>query len=85
MSENQKLHPQIMLMPPFSEHAPHEEARRSVVPVQNFNYCTFFLLLITFPHASDHRSPLFHKYPKPFTFGKADLTFVLQSPHLAAP
>ena len=29
MSEGQKLDPQIRLMPPISEHAPHEEAYSS--------------------------------------------------------
>lgn len=72
-----------MLMP-FSEHAFQEEAYSSVMPVQNTNYFTFFLPQITFPHASDHPASLSHKYPKPLTFGKANLRFVLLPPHLAA-
>ena len=83
LSEGQKLHHQIMLMPPFSEHVSLEEACNSDTPVQNTDYFTFFLSSTPFPHASDHPASLSCKYPKPLTFREADLRLVLPSPRLA--
>ena len=83
-SEGQKLHPQNILMPQFSEHVSHEETRSSFLPVQNNSYFTFFLPPITFPQVSDHPASLSHKYPKPLAFEEADLRLVLLSSHLTA-
>ena len=81
MSEGPKLRPQIMLMPPFSDRASHEEACNSDMPAQNTDYFTFFLPQIIFPHTSDNPASLSHKYPEPLTFGEAGLRLVLPSPH----
>ena len=84
LMSGQKLHLQIMLRLPFSEHASHEEACDSDALAQNTNYFTFFLPPITLPHTSDHPASLPHKYSKPLTFREADLRLVLPSPCLAA-
>ena len=62
--EGPKLHPEIMLMLPFSEHAYYKEACNSDTPAQNTNYFNFFLPPVIFPHSSDHFTSLPHKYPE---------------------
>ena len=83
-SEGQKLHPQIMLMLPFSEHASHEEACYSNTRAQTTDYLTFFLPLITSLCTSNHPILFTHKYPEPLAFREEDLRLVLLSPHLVA-
>ena len=73
MSEGQKLHPQIMLMLPFSEYASEEEVVNSDMPAWNTDHLSFFLPPITFLHASDHPASLSHKYLKPLAFGEGGL------------
>ena len=53
MSESQKLHPQIRLMPLVSEHVSHEEAGNSDTPMQSSD-CVIFL---TSNHLSPHLRP----------------------------
>ena len=70
ISEGQKLHPQIMLRSPFSEHASQEEVRNSATLAQNADYFVFFLPPAIFPQASDHPASLSHKYPKSLNLGR---------------
>ena len=77
ISEGQKLHPQIMLRSPFSEHASQEEVHNSATLAQNSDYFVVFLPPAIFPQASDHPASLSHKYPKPLNLGEMDLRLVL--------
>ena len=77
-----KLHPHIVLTPPFSS---HEEVCNWVVPWESTwrdHYLTFSLFLITCLHGP-HASALSHKYPQPLSWGEADLRLGLLCPQLA--
>lgn len=76
ISESQKLHPQIMLRSPFSEHASQEEVRNSATLAQNADYFIFFFPPAIFPQTSDHPASLYHKYPKSLNLGEVDLRLV---------